>query len=418
MCRNIKKVEKLFILALAANTCLAARAQKHIIKSKNIASLQVVAGKNWLSMPITQLNGGDPINIAFDDLTHEYHRYAYKIEHCEADWSLSDGIFETDYCDGFANGNIIDDTEESINTNTLYTHYSFSIPNERCRLKISGNYKVTVYEENEGDTILTTCFMVVDPQMSVALSATSNTDIDTNKSHQQVEMSVDYANVKINNPERELKTVVLQNMDWNDARRNARPQFLSNNGIRWQHNKQLIFNGWNEYHKFEILDVSHPTLGIENVGWDGELFHAQIWTDHPRLNYTYDEDANGAFYIRNSDNIENDKVSEYVMVQFRLKAPRQPYDVYVDGVWTNGSYSTDYLMTYNELEEQYESRIMLKQGYYSYRYVAVDAEGKPKPVSTEGNFFQTENTYQALVYYRGIGQRTDLLVGYKEIKFK
>ena len=58
MCRNIKKVEKLFILALAANTCLAARAQKHIIKSKNIASLQVVAGKNWLSMPITQLNGG------------------------------------------------------------------------------------------------------------------------------------------------------------------------------------------------------------------------------------------------------------------------------------------------------------------------------------------------------------------------
>lgn len=181
MCRNIKKVEKLFILALAANTCLAARAQKHIIKSKNIASLQVVAGKNWLSMPITQLNGGDPINIAFDDLTHEYHRYAYKIEHCEADWSLSEGIFETDYCDGFANGNIIDDTEESINTNTLYTHYSFSIPNERCRLKISGNYKVTVYDENEGDTILTACFMVVDPQMSVALSATSNTDINITK---------------------------------------------------------------------------------------------------------------------------------------------------------------------------------------------------------------------------------------------
>lgn len=418
MCRNIKKVEKLFILALAANSCLAVRAQKHIIKSPNIASLQVVAGNNWLSMPITQLNGGEPINIAFDDLTHEYHRYAYKIEHCEADWSLSEGIFETDYCDGFANGNTIDDAEESINTNTLYTHYSLSIPNERCRLKMSGNYKLTVYDENEGDTILTACFMVVDSQMSVALSATSNTDIDTNKSHQQVAMAVNYANVRISNPEREIKTVVLQNMDWNDPRSNIRPQFISSDGMRWEHNRQLIFNGWNEYHKFEILDVSHPTLGIENVGWDGENYHAQIWTDLPRLNYTYDEDANGAFYIRNSDNIENNRASEYVMVEFRLKAPRQPHDVYVDGVWTNGFYSTRNLMTYNELEKQYESRIMLKQGYYSYRYVAVDDGGKPKPVSTEGNFFQTENSYQALVYYRGISQRTDLLVGYKEIVFK
>lgn len=418
MCRNIKKVEKLFILALAANSCLAVRAQKHIIKSQNIASLQVVAGNNWLSMPITQLNGGEPINIAFDDLTHEYHRYVYKIEHCEADWSLSEGIFETDYCDGFANGNTIDDAEESINTNTLYTHYSFSIPNERCRLKLSGNYKVTVYDENEGDTIFTACFMVVDPQVGVALSATSNTDIDTNKSHQQVAMAVNYANVKINNPEREIKTVVIQNMDWNDARRDVRPQFLAIDGMRWEHNKQLIFNGWNEYHKFEILDVSHPTLGIENVGWNGEHYHAQIWTDLPRLNYTYDEDANGAFYIRNSDNIENNRASEYVVVEFRLKVPRQPQDVYIDGVWTNGAYSTDNLMTYNELEGQYEAKIMLKQGYYSYRYVVVDDEGKPKPVATEGNFFQTENSYQALVYYRGIGQRTDLLVGYKEIKFK
>jgi len=38
-------------------------------------------------------------------------------------------------------------------------------------------------------------------------------------------------------------------------------------------------------------------------------------------------------------------------------------------------------------------------------------DGTTAPVSTEGNFFQTENSYQTLVYYKGVGERTDRLVG-------
>jgi hypothetical protein len=52
---------------------------------------------------------------------------------------------------------------------------------------------------------------------------------------------------------------------------------------------------------------------------------------------------------------------------------------------------------------------MQKQGYYSYHYV--DAEGRT--AVTEGNFFQTRNRYQALIYYKGIGDRTWRLVGYR-----
>ena len=119
------------ILTLSAFVATNSFAQYNDIKSENIASLQVVAGKDWLSMPIATLNG-EPINISFDDLTHEYHRYVYRLQHCEADWSVSEGIFESDYCEGFADGCTIDDIEESLNTNTLYTHYRLSIPNERA----------------------------------------------------------------------------------------------------------------------------------------------------------------------------------------------------------------------------------------------------------------------------------------------
>lgn len=412
-------IDKTIILtAIAASTQFAAIAQNNEIKSSSIASLQITAGSDWLSMPITKLHGGEPINIGFDDLTHEYHRYAYRLEHCEADWTPSDGIFDSDFCEGFADGNTIYDTEESINTNTLYTHYRLQIPNDRCRFKISGNYRLYVYDENEGYTALVASFMVVDPQMNVSMSVSSNTDIDTNKSHQQVAWSVDYNSLRITDPEREISTVVLQNKNWGDARRDIQPQYTTPNGLGWEHNKGLIFNGGNEYRKFEILDTSHPTLGIEDTWWDGTEYHAQIWTDLPRHSYTYDEDANGAFYIRNSDNIENDRRSEYVIVHFRLQAPRQSNDIYINGVWTNGLFTPDYRMSYNELSKMYEAALKLKQGYYSYRYVSVDSQNRQVPLPSEGNFFQTENGYQALVYYRPIGGRTDQLVGYKEIKFK
>ena len=55
-------------------------------------------------------------------------------------------------------------------------------------------------------------------------------------------------------------------------------------------------------------------MGLESVKWDGKDYHAYVWTDEPRNSYVYDEDADGAFYVRNSDNIENDYISEYVYV--------------------------------------------------------------------------------------------------------
>lgn len=396
---------------------ITAFAQRNEIHSDRIATLQVVAGDDWLSPPVAFLNG-NPIHISFDDLTHEYHRYTYKLEHCEADWSVSEGLFESDYIQGFTEGNLIEDSEESLNTNMLYTHYRLTIPNKNCRLKISGNYRLTVYDDNnEEEPMLTACFMIVEPRMGVSMNVTTNTDIDVNNSHQQVNMAVSYGGVHVSDPSRQLHTVVMQNGRWDNAIVNARPQYTMSDGLRWEHCRDLIFDAGNEYHKFEVLDTDHPTLGIERIRWDGERFHAFVYVDEPRPNYLYDEDANGAFYIRNSDNNENDRLTDYVMVHFQLNCPSPVEgDVYLNGVWTNDRFLPEYLMEYDEATKSYQAAILLKMGYYSYQYLMVDSEGYTKLMPTEGNFFQTENKYQALVYYREPGGRTDLLVGYQQVK--
>ena len=413
-------MRRIFLTILTIFCTLAMTAQRHEIKSDHIATLQVVADNDWLTMPVIRLNSGQRIHIEFDDLTHQYNRYAYKVIHCEADWTESEELFESDYIEGFADGNTIDEMEESLNTNQLYTHYSLTLPNEHCRLKMSGNYKVEVYDDNDdSEPMLTACFMVVEPVMTVRMEVTPNTDIDVNKSHQQVSMEVGYNGLQVLQPERQIHTVVLQNGRWDNARLNAKPQYTMADGLRWDHNRDLIFDAGNEYRKFEVLDTDHPTLGIDRIRWDGKQFHAFVFADEPRPNYLYDEDANGAFYIRNSDNIENNRISDYVQVHFQLMCP-QPVsgDVYVNGVWTNDRFLEQYRMEYDYGSSSYQLTLPLKMGYYSYQYVMLDADGFAQVMPTEGSFFQTENEYYALVYYRQQGGRTDRLVGYQKVRYK
>lgn len=392
---------------------LMVNAQRNEILSERIASLQVVAGDEWLAMPIITLGQETPVYISFDDLTHEYRRYSYSIEHCEADWTTSKELFDSDYCIGFTSGNTIEDFKQSLNTNQLYTHYTLQIPNNRCQLTMSGNYRVTVYDEYDDDKpVLTACFMIVEPAMGLALNMTTNTDIDINNRYQQVEMKLNYGNLTVTDPTAQIKTVVLQNGRWDNAVVNPRPQYVMGNGLEWSHNKELIFNGGNEYRKFEMLDVNHTTMGLESVDWDGEKYNAWIWTDEPRYSYTYDESANGAFYIRNSDNIGNDTQSDYLMAHFRLKSPRLSGNIYLNGTWTNHRFLPQYQMVWDEEQQEYTAALWLKQGYYSYQYLFERQDGTRVPVPSEGNFFQTQNDYQALVYYRGIGERTDRLVAY------
>ena len=397
---------------------LADWAQRNRILNPDIASLQVVAGNNWLSMPVIGLGEGVPVNIAFDDLTHEYRRYAYKVEHCNADWSTSGDLFVSDYIDGFNTDNVIEDVEQSINTNVLYTHYRLQIPNGRCKLTMSGNYRVTIYDANDDDKpVAECCFMVVEPRMGVKLSVDANTDKGINSRWQQVAMEVKYGGgLSVTDVQRQIHTVVMQNGRWDNAVVNAKPQFVMGDGLRWSHNAQLVFEAGNEYRKFEMLDVRHANMGVEKIDWDGEAYHAYLWPDEPRGSYVFDEDANGAFYIRNSDNRENNSTSEYIHVHFTLRSPRLDGDVFVNGVWTNDQLSAPYKMQFDEGAQCYRLSLLLKQGYYSYQYVWQQSDGQIATVPSEGSFYQTENRYQALVYYRKMGERADRLVGFAEIR--
>ena len=405
---------KQLILSVAALLLTTYAPAENRTYRPEVKSLQAVVNQDWLSPAVMRLKGDDVLYIGFDELSHDYHRYVYRLERCEADWTTSQELFESDWLQGF-NHNVIEQYERSINTTVPYTHYGLQIPNDRCRLIMSGNYRLHIMEDGTDEDIATVEFMVTEQTMGLSIAVTTNTDIDTNECHQQVSFNLNYNNQLVTSPEDQIQTVVMQNAREDNWRRNVRPSYISQNGLQWQHQRRLIFDGGNEYRKFEILDPRHPTLGIEHVNWDGTNYQAQPYIAEPRLNYLYDEDADGAFYIRNSDNIENDFTSDYVWVNYRLKAPQLPSGrIVIEGRWTTETPST-YLMDYDATQGLYTANILQKLGYYSYQYLWLKEDGTREPLPSEGNFYETENRYQVLVYYKGTGERTWRLTAYGQI---
>lgn len=398
------KKEILFGLLLLATTLQAGNK----IYSPMVKTLTTIVNNDWQNRPVMELGSRDVLHIGFDELSHDSHRYICHLTRCEADWSETTDVFESDWLQGF-NDFPLDDYQNSLNTTVNYTHYEFTIPNSQCMIRMSGNYRLSIFDEDNGhEKILDAEFYVVEPVVNIGLNLTTNTDIDVNKSHQQVSINLEYKDLNVIRPEDEIYTVVMQNWNEQTARLNPAPQYTYHQGLRWEHQRELIFDAGNEYHKFEVLDVSHPTMGIDRIGWDGKRYQAFPFTTTVRRNYLTDESANGAFYIRNSNRSEIAYTCDYVWVNYTLEAPYSG-EIFLQGQWTNNADTTAYQMQYDANSQCYIAQVMQKQGYYSYQYV--DKDGRTAP--TEGNFFQTRNKYQVLVYYKGLGDRTWRLVGYR-----
>lgn len=401
-----------------ALTSLAGFAQVTRSLDEQIRTVRVVVNDDPLLPPIARM--GERVEISFDELSHDYTRYIYKVEFCNADWTPAEEVFESDYLSGF-NGQPIEDYETSFNTTVLYTHYRFGFPNADARLLLPGNYRVRVYSDERDasdEPVLEACFSLLKADMSVFMSVSANTDLDFNQSHQQVTYSLGYGSRRVVDPQRELRTVVFQNRRWDSAVVNLPANIQKATGLEWTHRRELIFPAGSEFHKFEILDVQRNGMGVDRMQWVEPHRHAILFPMQPQRNYTSDHDADGAYIIRAYDDESPDTQAEYLFVHFLLHTPRLAGgDVYVTGLWDDSFPNPQLRMEYDESLGVYETSMLLKQGYYDYQFRQLDTNGVGQTARTEGDFYETENEYMILVYHRPQGARYDALVGFARAKF-
>jgi len=373
--------------------------------------------EGWnLSYPVIRLNGNEMLTLHFDLLEERPESYDYAIIHCDKDWNKSD-IFYTDYLDGFPE-NPLEDYKASFNTTVSYFHYSVSFPNERVKIKISGNYILLVFPSGKPDQpSFSRRFIVTEDVAGISVSTHRPMMTKSNNTHQQVDFTVNYKGLSITDPVREVFAFILQNGRWDNAKRNLKPEFYGNGELKYNSlSDKNIFAGGNEFRYFDIKSIRYQTEYVAKIEYLFPSYNVRLVTSGSRefKPYFYWQDFNGKYYVAIQEGRKPETDADYVYVYFSLKSaePVAGGSMYVSGALNDWLYDKNNLMTYNQTKGEYECTMLLKQGWYNYEYIFLKkGEKSAPPTEMEGSHYETENDYLVLIYYRSSRGRYDRVVG-------
>lgn len=382
----------------------------------NIKTVQL-SKEGWnLSYPVIKLRSDEKLILQFDLLGDNVENYYYTFIHCDKDWKRSN-IFPTDYLDGFPE-NPIEDYKLSFNTTIKYVHYKVSFPNEKIRFELSGNYILMVYPLNEPDNpALSQRFIITEEAASIEISTHRPRMTAFIDNCQQVDFTVSFPKIKINDPYRDIYAFVLQNGRWNNAKKNLKPEFYSINELKYSSlSDKNIFTGGNEFRYFDIRSIRYQSQFIKKIDFLLSGYHVYLVPSEDRefKPYFYWQDFNGRYYVAIQEERNPETDADYVYVYFTLpsKTMLEGGKMYVSGAFNNWSFNNNNVMIFNYDRQAYECVILLKQGWYNFEYYFMK-DGNNDGIATrfEGSHYETENDYIVVIYYRNPYERYDRVIG-------
>lgn len=416
---------KRLIAAIALSTvCIVARSidTSTGIFDERFRTLRVDAGALGYP-PVINLGSDDTVEISFDELADERSYLRYKVVHCNADWQSS-RLVDSQVLEGFNEG-IIENYEYSRMAYTRYVHYSLQLPDEKFQFKVSGNYLLQIFrEEDMTEPVIQQRIMVNEGVASVGGTILFATDVDYRSRHQQLEVEVDTEKARVDDPFNDLTLVISQNGRADNQVSLHHPLRVDGQRAVYAHQPELIFPAGNDYRRFESISTTVPTSGVEIVEFQEPYYRAFLTTDLPRndQSYFYDLNLHGNYVVRERDSDDSDIDADYIVTYFTLEMPPllNGGDVFIEGDLTNRRLDSSSRMTYNQSEGRYEKALLLKQGAYSYQYLVTKAGNSPTVSATqpiEGDHYETRNQYIVAAYHRDRFMHYDRLIGFTILTF-
>ncbi|MBT2623116.1 type IX secretion system plug protein domain-containing protein [Chryseobacterium sp. ISL-6] len=386
-----------------------------LVFGQNIQSIQLFNPQTNDETPVINFN--QTLVLSFDDLTNASEIYRYTIKHYDRNWN-DDNLFFTEIANGSLNG-LLDKFQYSFNTLQAYTHYTLTFPNEKIQPKISGNFELIVYKDSAEKPLFKKRFYLVEDNVSLALNVSRIADAKNPNINQRVEVQAVAKGNDLSSNVNSMSLNVMQNNNLNVAVNNLKPSSTLGNKLLFQQ-MNLTFPGNNEFYYFDnknmnmAADMVRATEIKEGVN---QTYLHPVWA-FP-LNYQYQPDVNGAFYYRRNDlGLERnaEREADYSWVYFSLDSDPVDKEIYVLGGFNNFMPSKENQMQYDAANKKYVAKIFLKQGFYNYILATKEGNGALNFGEINGNFWQTENLYQAFLYYTPFGRNYDGLMGYGEFR--
>lgn len=406
---NYNKFTLLFYVAILTSLHLSAQNSITVLPPVNIKSivLKPIGPNNY--RPIIKL--GEVLELTFDDLNAQETIYTYKIEHYDYNWQRSN-LSSTEFMTGFETDRIRV-FENSFNTIQGYTHYQLKIPNQNNRIKISGNYMISILDGYQ-NVVFSRRFIIYQPRVTVGVTAHRSTDIATINEKQSVQFIINHQNLLLNNPNQEIKVAIYQNNDWNSAIYNIKPRYVRGTQLMYNYVDNIAYWANNEFLYFDTKEIRNATNNVAKTRLDN-IFNTYLFYDEARgkLPYTFYPDVNGNFVLRTIDTDDVSLEGDYSLVHFALEYNDnfENNDIYIYGAFNDWAITETNKLKFNKKTNFYEAAILFKQGFYNYTYVSVNTNNLINTHKVEGSYFQTENNYTVIVYYRKFGERYDQVIG-------
>jgi hypothetical protein len=384
--------------------------EKEIIPPYNFKTISFLQnGQNVI--PIFRL--GDSFQFVFDDLYGTEANYFYTITHCDYDWKPSQ-LAKQEYLNGFDNQRIQDYTN-SLTTLQLYSHYRISFPNRLTQFRVSGNYMIKILDDDQ-NVVFTKKFILYEDLVAVPMQVRRARNVAVVEKKHNIEFSIKSATINFQSPLQNVKVMLLQNGKFDTAITNIKPQFTIGNDLIYRYDKETQFWAGNEFLFFENKNILAANNTIARIDTKGGLYNAYLYTSQARANspYTFFPDINGNYVVKNIGRENSEIEADYAWIFFSLSAPSfyAKKSIYVNGMFNNFAIGEENKMEYNAEKGIYEKALLIKQGFTNFQYVIADSNGKiDEENAIDGNFFQTEDNYFTLVYYRENNQRFDRIIG-------
>lgn len=409
---NMRVDKSMTFVILLISSLLKGQVLKDSVAFDYLKTVQIAPVGAPLDFPAFELGVKNGLEFSFDDMAYEWNNYAYKIYHCTKDWEKSD-LLINQYLDGF-DGNYLNNFSISVGTFVPYTHYSLRIPNADASLRISGNYILEVYQNDDPtDLIIRRRFIVYEDLVMPSVQVLRAADLTNFSTQQMVNAKVALAGYPIQDFFQDLDLSILQNRRWDNALNRLKPTFINDGMLEYNFLGEYAFEGGVEFHSFDTKRLNQVGMGVKvsqlDTCWSVYLEEKK---NSSISVYSFQNDINGRRLIQRADVGNPDLAGDYCWVDFYFESPELEVPVYVYGQLSNWKLDLEFKLTYNNNKQAYTGKALLKQGYYNYIFAHPGTHSGVSTALTEGTHWQTKNDYTLIMYNRGMGLRYDRIIGY------
>ena len=368
------------------------------------------------SLPVYKMNSTDQLELNFDDLDANVKSYYYSFQLCDYNWKPID-ISPFLYTRGFTQQRIATYRYSSVAL-TRYTHYQALVPDRNTTLTMSGNYILKVFLDGDTSKLaFTRRMLVLDQKASIGGQITQPFTPQLFKTHQKVQFNANINGLNTFSAAQQIKVVILQNNRWDNALKDIKPTFVRSNTLEYSMENNLVFPAGKEWRWLDLRSLRLQSDRVKKADYrkDGTDMYLFPDADRTAQRYVYFRDLNGMYLVETYETINPYWQGDFANVHFSLAAPNAtPYadkDIYLAGQLTNYEFNDKTKMVFNAEKGVYECTAYLKQGYYNYTYIAVDKNNPAIRRDLEGDYWETENSYTILMYYKSFTDRADQLIG-------